>query len=200
MIYRYPILVNTQIDWVRKKLENCYSLTTFFSFAHFQVKEPNLIQIVKEFQEEKPLSNCIIFTKTCRYSTKLTVFCQLLFIIFSLSPFEGIFDWFSPLLFNRTCQILSRLLSKCGFSCAALHSMMNQRKRFDSLHLFKSKQVCPWMLKDLSLSKRIIDNHKFKFDRLYNFAVRIKFSKDMRKRYFKRGSLNNFKILIYYIY
>jgi len=71
-----------------------------------QVKEPNLIQIVKEFQEEKPLSNCIIFTKTC-----------------------------------RTCQILSRLLSKCGFSCAALHSMMNQKKRFDSLHLFKSKQT-----------------------------------------------------------
>jgi len=71
-----------------------------------QVKEPNLIQIVKEFQEEKPLSNCIIFTKTC-----------------------------------RTCQILSRLLTKCGFSCAALHSMMNQKKRFDSLHLFKSKQT-----------------------------------------------------------
>jgi len=71
-----------------------------------QVKEPNLIQIVKEFQEEKPLSNCIVFTKTC-----------------------------------RTCQILSRLLSKCGFSCAALHSMMNQKKRFDSLHLFKSKQT-----------------------------------------------------------
>lgn len=71
-----------------------------------QVKEPNLIQIVKEFQEEKPLSNCIIFTKTC-----------------------------------RTCQILSRLLSKCGFSCAALHSMMNQKKRFESLHLFKSKQT-----------------------------------------------------------
>merc|ERR1712228_547257 len=31
-----------------------------------QVKEPNLVQIVKEFQEDKPLSNCIIFTKTCR--------------------------------------------------------------------------------------------------------------------------------------
>ena len=48
---------------------------------------------------------------------------------------------FSPFISGRTCQILSRLLSKCGFSCAALHSMMNQKKRFESLHLFKSKQV-----------------------------------------------------------
>ena len=36
------------------------------TFSFPKVKEPNLIQIVKEFQEEKPLSNCIIFTKTCR--------------------------------------------------------------------------------------------------------------------------------------